>query len=244
VTVEQAVVDIRELKWSVVDGDQAISLYLLDSPSPPTYIAERFQVDGGLIHHIEAIFYIDTASQAVGPESVAAKPGGVTERLFNSDDGPVGSFAPADRQGDVSEPAPASRAVVAAAAQAYLDALVSHDAGPVPLAQSATRIENRRPRGANAEEIRAEVGATANEVTGIRNSTIYVEGDQAIAMYQIDTPAVDTVGIGGSAVWAATRFRVDGGQIDEIESICSSSELCGTATTPGSSSIPTPSSVP
>jgi hypothetical protein len=69
-------------------------------------------------------------------------------------------------------------------------------------------------------------------VRGIENSTIYVEGDEAIAMYEIVSPAVDKVSIGGSAIWGATRFQVDNGQIDQIESICSNSELCGAYSLP------------
>src|SRR4051812_32519158 len=94
VTVEDAVLGMREIRWVVSDGDQAIAFYLLDSPTSPTYIAERFQVDHGLIQHIEAIFYIDIPGYAAGPESVATRPEGVTERAFGSDDGPVGFFAP------------------------------------------------------------------------------------------------------------------------------------------------------
>jgi hypothetical protein len=232
ISIEDNVIDIRELKWPVVDGDQAIAFYMLDSASPPTYVAERFQVDHGLIQHIEAVYYIDTAGQFIGPESIVTDPGGVTERLFDSDDGPAGFFAPANNQGDVSAPLPASRAIVTAAAQSYLNALVSHNAAGVPLATDAIRIENRRTVGSSAAQIRADIDASTNEVRGIENSTIYVEGDEAIAMYEIVSPAVDKVSIGGSAIWGATRFQVDNGQIDQIESICSNSELCGAYSLP------------
>ena len=47
---------------------------------------------------------------------------------------------------------------------------------------------------------------------------VWVEGDQAVAMYRIVTTQTDRVGLGG-AVWAATRFRVDNGRISQIESI-------------------------
>ena len=182
VTIEDAVLGMREIRWVVSDGDQAIAFYLLDSPTSPTYIAERFQVDHGLIQHIEAIFYIDTTGLAVGPESVASRPGGVTERAFGSDDGPVGFFAPANHQGDVSEPSPAVRTTVQAAAQAYLDALVSHHAAAVPLTPKARRIENRRHHGDNAAQIRADLQSGANKVTGLSDLRIWVEGDQAVAI--------------------------------------------------------------
>src|SRR3954467_13750575 len=134
VTIEDAVLGMREIRWVVSDGDQAIAFYLLDSPTSPTYIAERFQVDNGLIQHIEAIFYIDVPGLVVGPESAATRPGGVTERAFGSDQGPAGFFAPANHTGEVADPSPALRSTVESAASAYLDALVRHNAAGVPLA--------------------------------------------------------------------------------------------------------------
>lgn len=53
--------DIHDVRW-FVSGDEAIALYLLDAAVPvlgthfaTTHIAERFQVEGGLITQIEAI---------------------------------------------------------------------------------------------------------------------------------------------------------------------------------------------
>jgi hypothetical protein len=53
--------DIRDVRW-FVDGDQAIAMYLLDAAVPDlgthfatTHLAERFQVENGLITQIEAI---------------------------------------------------------------------------------------------------------------------------------------------------------------------------------------------
>src|SRR3954465_6624340 len=115
VTVEDAVLGMREIRWVVSDGDQAIAFYLLDSPTSPTYIAERFKVDHGLIQQIEAIFYIDIAGLAAGPESAASRPGGLTERFFGSDQGPVGFFAPANHPGQIADPSGAVRATVQAA---------------------------------------------------------------------------------------------------------------------------------
>src|SRR3954452_23972505 len=200
-TVEDAVVGMREIRWVVSDGDETIAFYLLDSPTSPTYIAERFRVDHRLIQHIEAIFYIDIPGYAAGPESVESRPGGVTERAFGSDDGPVGFFAPANHQGDVSDPPAAPRATVQAAAQSYLDALAAHNATAVPLASGVRRIENRRGHGANAAQLRHQIASTANHVGGVTDVHVYVEGDQAVAMYRIVTTQVDRVGIGGQ-VWA------------------------------------------
>jgi hypothetical protein len=116
---------------------------------------------------------------------------------------------------------------VQAAAHAYLDALVSHHAAAIPLAANARRIENRRVHGANAAQIRAEIQSASNRVTGVSDARIWVEGDEAVAMYRILTTQVDRAGLGGQ-VLGATRFRVDNGRISQIESICSSSKLCGT----------------
>lgn len=232
VTVEDAVLGMREIRWVVADGDNVIAFYLLDSPTSPTYIAERFRVEHGLIEHIEAIFYIDTTGLVVGPESVASRPDGVTERAFNSDDGPAGFFAPANHPGIIEDPSPASRGVVRAAAVAYLRALVAHNARRLPLAPDAYRIENRRSHGDSAAGIRSAIASDGNPISGIGHVRIWVEGDEAVAMYKIATSASDAAGPGavlGSVVWAATRLRVDGGRIREIESMCSNSELCGTS---------------
>jgi hypothetical protein len=234
-TIEDAVLSIRQLKWSVVDGDDAIAFYLLDSPTSPTYIAERFNVQGGLIHYIEAIFYIDVTGLVVGPESLAQNPGSQVDRVFNSDDGPVGFFSPANKQGNVSEPNPADRATVGAAAQSFLDGLVTHDASSVPFATDVRQLVNRRDHSGTADQLRASIASSANAITGITNSHVYIEGDQAIAMYKIDSPAADTVGLGAVGlpdIWAATRFKVTGGQITEIESMCSSSKFCGFTPSP------------
>jgi len=232
VTIEDAVVSIREIRWVVDDRHSVTAFYLLDSPTSPTYIAERFLVRRGLIQHIEAIFYIDTTGYAVGPESAESRPEGVTGRVFASDDGPAEFFAPANNQGDVSEPRPADRESVRRAAAAYLHALVSHNARELPLAWNAVRIENRRVHGDSAASIRAAIASSGNGVTKVRDTRIWVEGDEALVMYRIVSSASEPVGpssvVSGSSIWAATRVRVDRGRITEIESICSNSALCGT----------------
>jgi hypothetical protein len=48
---------IRDLRW-FVDGHDAVAFYLLDSGGRTAHIAERFRIIDGLIHEIEAIFYV------------------------------------------------------------------------------------------------------------------------------------------------------------------------------------------
>lgn len=218
---------IRDLRW-FVDGENAISIYMLDTVGSPSYIVERFRVVDGLIQEIEAVFYIDPAGYAVGPESVVSRPDGVVERLLESSHGPLGPLTPTYGSGDTEAPDRAARGQVRNAAQRYLDALVSHDASRVPLADQATRMENRRARGDSGPEIRAALESPAmDSLTGMQRPTIYVDGDQAIAIYLLETTAKDPVVGDVLETWAATRFHVTDGMIDEIETVCWGSELCG-----------------
>ena len=242
VTIEDAVLSMRQLKWSVVqrneDGsDDAIAMYYLDSPTSPTYIAERFKVDEGLIQEIEAIFYVDIPGLVVGPESVASKPDSQVDRVFNSDQGPAGFFAPVNSRGDITVPADAKAKDVHDAAAAYLSALTSHDATHVPFATNVTALVNRRDKSGTADSLRSYIASPANGISGdITNledhPLIYVEGDSAIAMYKLQSAAHDAVGLGTAAglndVWTATRFKVDEhGNITELETVCNGSEFCG-----------------
>jgi hypothetical protein len=57
--VMHGITGIRDLRW-FVDGNDAVGLYLLDAGSRTAHIAERFRVIDGLIHEIEAIFYVSS----------------------------------------------------------------------------------------------------------------------------------------------------------------------------------------
>jgi hypothetical protein len=81
--------------------------------------------------------------------------------------------------------------------------------------------------GSSGAQIRAQIESTANKVSALSDVRIWVDGTDAVAMYKIATTAVDKVGVFGSDVWAATRIRVQSGQITQVESICSGSALCG-----------------
>jgi hypothetical protein len=237
VTIEDAVLSMRQLKWSVVDGDESIAMYYLDSPTSPTYIAERFKVDHGLIQEIEAIFYIDTTGLVVGPESVGSKPESQEERLLESDQGPAGFYAPMNSRGDITVPRAANRGAVQKAAQSYLDALVDHSkAVDIPFAANVEALVNRRDKSGTGESLQSYIASPANGISGSivhldHHPLIYVEGDSAIAMYMVQSTAHDAVGLGTAAglsdIWIATRFKVVGGQITELETVCNGSEFCG-----------------
>src|SRR6185312_3825692 len=76
------------------------------------------------------------------------------------------------------------------AANKYLAALVSHDASDVPFAADAWRQENG---GARAEGGAAIASATESPImyviTGIHDLRWYVQGDDAMAVYFLDTVA-------------------------------------------------------
>jgi hypothetical protein len=247
VTIEDAVLSMRQMKWSVVehheaeDGnpayDDAIAWYYLDSPTSPTYIAERFRVQGGLIEEIEAIFYVDTTGLVVGPESLASKPESQEQRVFDSDQGPAGFYAPVNNRGDITVPASAGVGRVRNAAQAYLDALVDHTkASAIPFAPEVKALVNRRDKSGSGDALRAYIGSDANRIGAPmvhldQHPLIYVEGDSAVAMYMVGSLAQDAVGLGTVVglrdLWVATRFKVVNGQITEVETVCNGSEFCG-----------------
>jgi hypothetical protein len=112
------------------------------------------------------------------------------------------------------------RACVVAAASKYLEALVSHDAGDVPLAAHARRTENGFETGNSGEEIRRnlEEAPYYRVITGMRDVRWFVEGDQATAYYLLDTSTFPET-VHTSTVHLAERFRVEGGLITEIEAI-------------------------
>src|SRR5438270_2057244 len=76
-----------------------------------------------------------------------------------------------------------------AAARAYIDALVSHDASAVPLADDAYRIEDGVLTGVSGPEIRWDLdnGQQYRVISGVRDLTFTVAGDQVTSHYLLDT---------------------------------------------------------
>ncbi len=103
---------------------------------------------------------------------------------------------------------------VQAAADAFLDAMASHDASAVPLAAGATQHINQRPIANPAANLQHPNGISA--ITG--RETV-IEGDRAVALYDIVVP--------GGVYHAATRFHIVGALITDIDAVCSGAELCG-----------------
>jgi hypothetical protein len=71
---DRAISGVRDVRWFVA-GDEATAYYLMDTTAPgqPTaphtttvHLAERFKVDVGLIHQIEAIFWITPGTSPDG----------------------------------------------------------------------------------------------------------------------------------------------------------------------------------
>lgn len=113
-------------------------------------------------------------------------------------------------------PAPDRETTIATATK-YLDALVSHDARDVPLAPDAWRVEQGRNSGIGADDIRARTEApNMHIITGRRDLRWFVDGEQAVAFYLLDTTR--------GTVYIAERFCVVEGMIHEIEAIFHISE--------------------
>ena len=107
------------------------------------------------------------------------------------------------------------REVIIEAAEKYLfHGLVEHDGSKVPLAENVTRIEQGHNTGSGREGlIEALAHDAMNVISGIRNVRWIVEGDEAVAFYDLD------VTISDRPVLIAERFRVVNGLISEIEAI-------------------------
>ncbi len=108
-----------------------------------------------------------------------------------------------------------SRDSVVEAAEKYLfHGLVEHDGSKVPLAENVVRYEQGHNSGDGREGlIEALSHEVMNVITGVRNIRWIVEGDQAVAFYDLDTKASD------KPVLIAERFRVVNGLITEIEAL-------------------------
>ncbi len=106
-------------------------------------------------------------------------------------------------------------------ARTYLDALVSHDADSVLLADDARRIDNGKVTVEGADALRAIIRREpAARTDGFR---WIVDGDQAIAFYDLDADLSrgegDTLGPSDSWIpaYIGERFQVRDGRITEIE---------------------------
>ena len=197
---------IRDLRW-YVEGDQAVSVYLLDSLVPPSYIFERFQVNGGLIQEIEARFYIDIPGLFVGPESVTERPEGQVERFTASNHGPLGPVPVQEGNEGDTDPrtATTARAEVVAAVDAYLAGIDAGDSAGVPLGADVVRTVNRVVVGSGKSQVAQSIDEA--DVT-ISDITVHVvDGDAAIVFYDQD------------GVLAAARIRVTEDAITEIEEV-------------------------
>lgn len=110
---------------------------------------------------------------------------------------------------------PADEAV-AAAARSYLDALVSHRAGAVVLADHVRRIENGARTGSGATDLRESLESDVMQmVQGITDEHWVVAGDSAAVFYTLAAGAPDD----SSPVLIAERFRTERGALSEIEAV-------------------------
>lgn len=104
--------------------------------------------------------------------------------------------------------------VIAAAEKYLFKGLLERDGESVPFAEGAVRVEQGRTTGkGRAGLVEALSHPAMNVITGIRNVRWVVEGEQAVAFYDLD------VSVSDRPVLVAERFRVEDGHISEIEVI-------------------------
>jgi hypothetical protein len=189
-------------RW-LVDGEQGVLFYDLEHDPArtggghgpretwmPVYVGERFHVRDGSIREIEVVYWGD-AARSPRPERPS--------------------------RAGVSHATPPREALLAAC-RAYLDALLSHEAGAVPLAADAWRVENGRDTGDSGAAIaRSLESAVMKMVAGIDDVAWFAEGDQAAAFYTLRIRAGERSG----RCRIAERFRVRAGELVEIEAVVS-----------------------
>lgn len=143
----------------------------------------------------------------------------------------AGSAGAAPRAGS---PASAVRAAVTAetaacgtgndargAADAYLDALVSHDASAVPFAPGVQRVENGLVTGRSGDEIRKDLNTSVKYkiITGLRDRAYTETGPSADGTVTENVDYRLDVGVAGATlltVRVRERFDVQCGQITYI----------------------------
>ncbi len=109
---------------------------------------------------------------------------------------------------------PKRESVIEAAEKYLFHGLVEHDGSVVPLAENVVRTEQGRSTGEGRDGlIEALSHDVMNVITGIRNVRWIVEGDHAVAFYDLDVTTSDR------PVLIAERFRVVDGLITEIEAL-------------------------
>jgi hypothetical protein len=112
---------------------------------------------------------------------------------------------------------PCNDACKIAAADAYLDALISHDASRIPLAPQVRRIENNRLNADGDVALRKDLETSAKYrvIRGLRDMQKYVAGDDVFVIYTVDA---GVAGLGQLASGRTfERFRVVNGLITQIE---------------------------
>src|SRR6476646_4917001 len=117
-----------------------------------------------------------------------------------------------------------SRQCVIDAAGTYIAALVSHKGDQVRLAPNARRTENGMVTGSSGDEIRNDLETNKGDaaITGSRDIRWFVDGENAVAYYLLDTAAPPPIGATAPHTTPprlSERFRVVNAVTTEIEAI-------------------------
>jgi hypothetical protein len=213
---QEPVANLSTLRW-IVEGRDAVAVYDLDTDftrsaqsttyAPPetwvpAYIAERFHVEGGLIHAIEVVYWGD-ATRAPRPD-----------RPLRTATFPAGPCADGSRACQIST------------AGAYLNSFITHDGSAIPLAPDAWRLENGGNTGDSGDAIRSGVESPVMHViVGVDDVRWFVEGDQAVAYYTLYADGTGAIGPPSAPselltpAFVVERFRIQDGLIKEIEAV-------------------------
>jgi hypothetical protein len=214
---------IRDKRW-FMSGENATVFYLLDTstlpPSPlhttTVHIVERFRVRRGLIHEIEAIFWIEPGTHegssgwpAPADESYTAPPA-------------VSSAPEPDRTEWCSR---SSVRCAIRAAGSYLAALPTRDYRKTQLHPHVRRTQNGDTTAVDADDVRRNGQDPHPDaaISDVRDLRWFVNANgralNVISFSLADTSTVPQTAAHTGTVHLANRFKVVRGLIVEIESI-------------------------
>jgi hypothetical protein len=214
---------IRDKRWFVA-GEHVTAFFLLDTstlpPSPlhttTVHLVERFRVRRGLIHEIEAVYWVGPGPQEEGSGWPAPK-----DESYNAPPTVSPAQVP-DRAGWCTK---ATTRCAVRAARSYLTALPTRDYRKTQLHERVRRTQNGDTTGLSANDVRrnGQDPHPDSVITGVRDLRWFVarQGNafEVISFSLADTSTVPQTPVHTGTIHLANRFRVVKGLVTQIESI-------------------------
>lgn len=222
-TPDEVNTGIRDKRWFVA-GEHVTAIFLLDTstlpPSPlhttTTHLVERFRVRHGLIHEIEAVYWVGPGPQEEGSGWPAPD-----DETHSATPAVSPAVAP-DKAGWCKKSTP--RCAIRAA-RSYLTALPTRDYRKTQLHDDVRRTQNADTTGLSADDVRRNGRDPHPDavITGVRDLRWFVarrgNGFEVISFSLADTSTLPKTAVHTGTIHLANRFRVVKGLLTEIESV-------------------------